>query len=318
MPPEPDEFLPLRPPHRRNVVYAETPSAQLLLDLSRPALDAAVPVVLSFHAGGWRSGSKDHCRLRWLTRYGFAVASVNYRLLPHHRFPAQLEDAKSAVRFLRRNAGEFGLIPDQFAAAGLSAGAYLACMLGLTHGHPALDAPPDRTPVPDRMSHPGLPAPADAGDPGAGSTAVQAVLNVAGLVDFLEIQRDPTRRGDRAARAPEGRLLGHAVRDNPERARRASPMHHVRPDAPPFLHLHGDRNEAVPLDQTRHFHAALRDAGVESKMVLVRGAGHNSRRLTDTPSLRDRIADFFHRHLGTDGMRSVQERLRDDRPAKSA
>lgn len=288
----------------RNLVYAELTGQQLLLDLYRPDTDRRVPVVLYFHSGGWRSGNKDDCKVKWLTRYGFAVASVSYRLLPTHRFPTQVQDAKSAVRFLRAHADDFGLHADQFAAAGLSSGAYLACMLGLTDGHPVLDAPPPKLKA--DIPHPGLPG--HDLDFSVQSTRVQAVVNYCALVDFLSIQTRATRRGTRAERSPEAKLLGHAVSADRDRARLASPMHHVHPDAPPFLHIHGDLDEITPIDQTRNFHTALQEIGVHSKFTLVRGASHNSRRLINNPAIQDRVADFLHRHLGTDGgMRAVTQ-----------
>ncbi|MBB6430467.1 alpha/beta hydrolase [Algisphaera agarilytica] len=289
---------------RRNLVFEELPAQQLLLDLYRPVTDRQVPVVLYFHSGGWRSGNKDDCRVRWLTRYGFAVASVSYRLLPRYGFPSQIEDAKAAVRFLRGNAEEFGLHPEQFVASGLSSGAYLACMLGLTAGHPILDQrfEPDI----EKMAHPGLPNKRE--NYSEQSTHVNAVINYSGLVDFIAIQTWASRRGTRAERSPEARLLGHAVHEDRERAMLASPMHHLHADAPPFMHIHGDRNEVTPLDQTRKFHAALLELGVTSKFTLVRGGGHNSRRMMDNPAIQDRVADFLHRHLGTEGgIRAVYE-----------
>lgn len=289
---------------RRNLIFEELPGQQLLLDLYRPDTDRLVPVVLYFHSGGWRSGNKDDCKIRWLTRYGFAVASVSYRLLPRHGFPTQIQDGKAAVRFLRGHAAEFGLHQDQFVAAGLSSGAYLACMLGLTYGQPYFDTPYE--PGVAKLAHPGLPA------RGQGfaneSTKINAVINYSGLVDFVGIQTWASRRGTRAERSPEARLLGHPVGEDRERAKLASPMYHIHPEAPPFIHIHGDLNEVTPIDQTRKFHTALLEAGVTSKFTLVRGAGHNSRRITDHPAIQDRVADFLHRHLGTEGgMRAVLE-----------
>lgn len=306
---------------RRNLVFEELPGQQLLLDFYRPDTDRLVPVVLYFHSGGWRSGNKDDCQVSWLTRYGFAVASVSYRLLPRYGFPTQVQDAKAAVRFLRGNAREFGLHPEQFVASGLSSGAYLACMLGLTAGHPLLDEPYE--PAPAKLAHPGLPGRSQSfADE---STKVNAVINYSGMVDFLAIQTRASRRGTRAERSPEAQLLGHPVHEDPQRAKLASPMHHIHPDAPPFLHIHGDLNEVTPIDQTRKFHAALLEAGVTSKFTLVRGGGHNSRRMIDNPAIQDRVADFLHRHLGTDGgMRAVLEdtvaraEAEDSTPAKPA
>lgn len=297
---------PRHPEARRNLVFLELPGQQLLLDLYRPDTDRPTPVVIYFHSGGWRAGNKDDCRVRWLTRYGFAVASVSYRLLPRYRFPVQIQDAKAAVRFLRGNAETLGLNPDQFAAAGLSSGAQIACLLGLTHGHPVLDQP--STTQKTKLPHPGLPEPGQVPDYSGESTEIQAVVNYSGLVDFVSIQNRPTRRGGRAYRSAEARLLGHAVHEDYERAKLASPMYHIHADAPPFLHLHGDLNEITPIDQTRRFHAALLEAGVVSKFTFVRGTGHNSRRMIETPSIQDRVADFLHRHLQTaGGIRAVYE-----------
>lgn len=291
------------PTSARNLVYAQLPNQQLLLDLYRPNTLKRVPVVIYFHSGGWRSGSKDICKIKWLTGYGFAVVSANYRLLPRYAFPEQVRDAKAVVRFLRARADRFGLEREQIVAAGLSSGAYLANMLGVTAGHPELDKPPALVGYAEFADQP---------------THVNAVVNYHGFTDFLSLQNDSTRRGNhRAARAPEGQLLGHAVADNLTRAKLASPIHHVRPGLPPFIHLHGDRDEITPLDQTRRFHAALQEAGVTSKFTLVRGAGHRASHMFTSASIHDRVADFLHRHLKTSGMREVYEDAR-KRDAASA
>ena len=264
----------------RNLVYAERDGRQLLMDIYRPDADGPVPVALYLHPGGWRSGTKDHCLVRWLVRYSIAVASIDYRLLPRYPFPAALHDAKAAVRYLRRHAGDYGLDDAALAAVGVSAGAYLANMLGLTAHVASLDDP----------QHPGEPP-----------ATVDAVVNYFGFTDFIAMQADRTRRGDRAARAaPEARLLGHAVGDDPARGRLASPLYHITPeapdtpDAPPFLHVHGELNEHVPLDQARRLHQALQAAGVSSKLVLVRGVDHRAPPILDNPSIRDRVAHFIH------------------------
>ena len=275
-------------PARRNLVYADYPGQQMLLDLYLPARDPPHPVVLYFHGGGWKSGSKDHCRLTWLTAYGFAVASVHYRLLPRFRFPAQLYDAKAAVRYLRGAAASLDLDPGRIAAAGHSSGAYLANLLGVTAGHPRLDTPPPDDPFcPESFLEQ--------------STAVSAVVNYHGFSDFVAMQDEPTRRGrHRAERAPEARLLGQPVADDLERARLASPINHLsqptRP-LPAFLHLHGERNAVVPPDQSRRFHEALQQAGAESRLLLIRGADHRPGRILEPPPLRDRVAAFLQSHL---------------------
>lgn len=281
------------PPTQRNLVYAEHPGRQLLLDFYRPDTSLRVPAVIYFHSGGWRSGSKDSCKLQWLTAWGFAVVSVNYRLLPRFKFPTPLLDAKAAVRFVRGRADELGLEPEQIAAAGVSSGAYLANMLGATAGHAVFDAP-----LPDAL-HAEQPA------------HVNAVINYHGFTDFVAMQSEVTRRGKhRAARAPEGQLLGHPVADDLDRARDASPHYHIHAGLPPFLHLHGTRDDITPLDQTRRFHLALLEAGVASKFTMIRGARHRDPMMFNHVSIRERVGSFLHRHMNTCGLRELNDDAR--------
>ena len=263
----------------RNVAYAHHPGQQLLLDVFRPDLDDEVPAVVYFHDGGWRASSKDHCMVRWLVRYGIAVIPVNYRLVPRYLFPDQIHDAKAAVRFVRARAAEYGIASKRIAAVGVSSGGYLACLLGLTAGHAEFEGTGDDPEV---------------------SSSVNAVVNYFGPTDFLRLRRGRSKRVESGRKAPEARLLGHAIEDDEDRARWASPITYVRPDAPPFLHVHGELDDYTPLEQTRSLHTALETAGATSKLLLVRGAGHGGRRIFDQSSIRDRVASFLLRHMPGD------------------
>ena len=256
----------------RNLAYAHHPGQQVLLDVYRPELDDDVPAVIYFHDGGWRAGSKDHCPVRWMVRYGLAVVAVNYRLVPRYIFPSQLHDAKAAVRFVRAHAAAWGIAPHAVAAAGASSGGHLACLLGLTAGHAEFEG---------------------GGDHLDQSSAVDAVVNYFAPTDFLTLQRGRSERVGAGADAPEAQLLGHPIRDDPQRSRWASPLTYAHGDAPPFLHVHGELDDFTPLEQTRNLHTALEAAGAVSKMLLVRGAGHGGRRIFDQKSIRDRAANFI-------------------------
>ncbi|MEM9752507.1 MAG: alpha/beta hydrolase [Planctomycetota bacterium] len=276
----------------RNRAFANYPQRQLqlLMDVYRPETDEDVPVVLWLHDGGWRAGSKDHCPVRWLVRYGYAVAAANYRLLPYDRYPAPIEDARAAVRYLRHHAEDLGLKPDAIAACGASTGAYLACMLGV--------APDDLPPPPETLE----PASGAADRPESAehddqSHEIRAVVNYFGFTDFMGLQSLPSRRDQASLNSPEARFLGVPPRRKPEYAAAASPLTHVRPGLPPMIHLHGEVDRVVPLDQSRRFHDALRVAGNVSKLVMLKGLGHRGLALFNHEAARGRVVDFLHQHF---------------------
>ena len=135
------------------MVYSTVGKEQLRLELVVPDTPGPHPVVVCFHGGGWTAGNrldlcgpyafapggKDKGILRVLADNGFAAASVGYRLAPKHQFPAQILDAKTAVRFLRANAKKYGLDADRVAALGYSAGGHLASLLGTTDSADGFD-----------------------------------------------------------------------------------------------------------------------------------------------------------------------------------
>src|SRR4029077_7199543 len=119
------------------------------LDLYLPkSADGPLPLVVWVHGGAWRAGSKEQTPALFLLTRGYAVASINYRLSQHARFPAQIEDCKAAIRWLRAHAEEYNLAPDHFGAWGASAGGPLVALLGTSgdvkelEGH---EGPPDES-----------------------------------------------------------------------------------------------------------------------------------------------------------------------------
>lgn len=263
--------------------YAPKDEPGLALDLYRPAgTDAPLPVLVYLHGGGWVRGDKaDHAtaRAEVLARAGFAVASVNYRLSDVAPFPAQLHDAKGAVRWLRANAGSLGLDATRIGSWGPSAGGYLAAMLGLTAGDAALEGTTG-----GNLDQP---------------STVQAVVDWYGPSDLLAV--GGRNRLEALVLGPsfEARLLGLESLDGDEAAeaaRRASPRFHVSGSAPPFLLMHGDRDRMVSVLESTVLHEALVAHGVESTLVLLGGAGHDDR-LFDEPVALEMVTGFFRRHL---------------------
>lgn len=211
---------------------------------ARAGAGERAPGVVFVHGGGFVEGYPEML-IRYaahLAARGYVTASIDYRLVGEARFPAALEDAKCAMRWMRANAGEIGLDPDRLGVAGGSAGGYLAAMIAST---------------------PGL-FEGDGGNQGVPSGAAAGVLWYPAV--------DLTRAGDTPAMAVAVKNLFGA--DNDPRAAEASPITHAA-HAPPTLTFTGDADPIVPIDHVRAYHDALRAAGVANELVVVPGAGHS-------------------------------------------
>ncbi|WP_144832866.1 alpha/beta hydrolase [Microbacterium sp. BH-3-3-3] len=252
----------------REVVYASVPGFRpLVLDLHRPAETGPSPVVLFLHGGGWMVGSRrafcffppDETFGR-LVNEGWAVASVDYRLSSEAPFPAPLEDARAARRWLDDHAAEYDLDPHAVAVWGESAGGHLAALLAL--------------------------------EPDAG---IRAAVDWYGPSDLADVPPAPTPAGPPSR---EARLLGVDPSEEPDAARAASPLHHVHAGAPPFLLAHGLDDRAIPHHHSERFAAALREAGVDVELQLVPGVGHIWSGLDDSAIVMDPAVAFLRRAFG--------------------
>lgn len=268
---------PALPPNtkvERDMAYVAEPHERQKLDLYVPPSDASLPLIVWVHGGAWRGGDKSRCpALRFLEK-GYAVASLNYRLSQHAVFPAQIEDCKAVVRWLRAHAGDYGYDGDRIGVWGASAGGHLVALLGTTG-----DA--DRFvegPYPDVPSN------------------VQCVVDFFGPTDFDRIQEqagEKSRLDHNAPDSPESQLIGAPITENPEKVAKANPITYITPQDPPFLIVHGDEDYVVPLGQSELLHDALQEAGIQSRLHVVKGGGHG---------FQDREVDvlveqFFKEHL---------------------
>jgi acetyl esterase/lipase len=195
------------------------------------------------------------------------MASINYRLSGEAVFPAQIEDCKAAVRWLRAHAAMYRLDPNHFAAWGASAGGLLAAMLGTTGNIRDFDV----------------------GENLAFSSRVQAVADFFGPIDLTRLR--PASMG---AGSVESRFIGCTIKDNPNKARRASPISYVTKDCPPFLVVHGDADPIVPYTQSVLLTAALNGAGVPVTFYTVKGAKHGGFHDPQVPWL---TSAFFAKYL---------------------
>ena len=293
-PPPPAHALPLPAPTAgaggvrtlSGVPFAAIPGIRPLeLDLVLPGrISGSVPLVVFLHGGGWRMGSRHSVGPAYapsgpfarLARAGIGVASIDYRLSGEALWPAQLHDAKAAVRWLRSRADELGIDKDRIAAWGESAGGHLAQLLGLTGDDPALE-----------------------GDVGitATSSAVSAVAAWYAPSDLAAVATD-TGADPADPDTRESRLLGAPAPSVPELAAQASPISHVSPGAPPFLLLHGVADRFVPCVQSERMQAALRSAGADVELELYEGADHMWLGSADAAAdALDRTIDFLRRQL---------------------
>jgi acetyl esterase/lipase len=262
-------------PPLRDIVFATPDSHELRLDLYLPKDTKNPPLVVFIHGGGWRNGSYKQCRTCWLTDYGFAVASVSYRLSDKAKFPAQVQDCKAAVRWLRAHSDDYGYNAERIGVAGTSAGGYLALMLGVTSGSKEFEG--------------------DVGGHADQSDRVQAIVDFYGPSDFvLRSQNQPQKT--EPPDSPVRGLLGVAARKNPKLAKLASPAFLVTNDAPPLLIVHGDKDTTVRLDQSERMVEEYRQARRNVTLEIVSGAGHGGD-AHFTPVYRKKVADFLRTHL---------------------
>ena len=267
----------------RDIVFGKGGETDLRLDLARPARgDGPFPLVVCIHGGAWQIGHRlTHDRtIRLLAAHGYVAASVDYRPASQARFPAQIEDVKCAVRFLRANATKYRIDPFRVGALGESAGGHLALLLGLMDPE-------------DGMEGQG----GSAGQP----SKVQAVVNCFGPTDFstwvpstlAEAVLTLTLGKDSNALLRD--LVGTADRSDP-RMKAVSPITYVDSRDAPVLTLQGTADSLVPPQQPCLLHAALKRAGVEEHLELLQGAIHGwgGKLLEHT----DRLAiQFLDRHL---------------------
>ena len=251
------------------------------------------PLVLYVHGGGWIGG---HTRqsgafsdfpkvLASLAKEGFVVASLEYRLAAEAPFPAQLQDARAALRFLKANAAKYGIDPARTAIWGGSAGGHLAALTALSCGDHSFDA---------------APAP-------AGSECVQAAATWYGVFDFAPLLARQATQASGAA-APENLLLRCSPQTcTPEAVRQVSPASYIDASDPPFLLVHGEQDRTVPVEQSRLAEARLKAAGVQVETLYLPDIDHSfigkSPEATRAASLKaiNATFDFFHKTLGVPG-----------------
>ena len=255
-----------------DLVYAVVDGTQLELDLAVPKnASEPLPGIVCIHGGGWRGGHRRMCSpmMFFLVREGYVAATVSYRLAPQHRFPAQLDDVRRAVRWLRLHANEYHLDPARIGVFGISAGGHLALMLATA------DEPGDAREA-SAEAHP--------------ASGIQAVVSYAGPTDLSA----DCWRGLTSGMVVD--LIGGPYVENPELYEETSPISHVDPGDPPVMIFHGPHDLLVPIGQSRRFVEELRRLGVSATLHEVENAGHLWTKGTLIETRKAAIR-FFGEHL---------------------
>lgn len=234
---------------QQDIVYGTGGGEPLMLDLAMPKnLTKAVPGLIFIHGGGWQGGSRRSFdgRARDAAQKGYVAVSIGYRFAPKHRFPAQVEDCKCAVRWLRANAEKYHVDPNRIGVVGESAGAHLALMLGTMGKGDGLEG--------------------EGGQPEA-SSRVQAVVSFCGPTNLLA--EVPT-----ISKPILANFLGGPVQEKADSAKAASPITYVTADDPPTLFIQGTKDPLVPHGQAVEMAEALTKVGVPGRVELLIGEGH--------------------------------------------
>jgi acetyl esterase/lipase len=256
----------------KDLEYARVGDTSLKLDLYVPADAKSPSVVVWVHGGAWRGGSKNNPSILPLTEMGYAVASVDYRLSPVAKFPAQIHDIKAAIRYLRGTASQHGIDTRKIAIAGGSAGGHLAALVGVSNGVKGLEG--------------------DSGDHRNQSSDVQAIVAFYGASNLTTILAQSTPHG-LSVRVPALELLlgGHPD-ERPDLARLASPVYHVDKADPPILWYHGDQDAQMPINQAHEIVGAYKKLGLPITLEVVHGGGHGGK-LFFTPEQMNEVGQFL-------------------------
>jgi acetyl esterase/lipase len=267
---------------KENITYGKGGETQLKLDLARPTGDGPFPAIVFIHGGGFYQGSRQAYNeaIREAAKRGYVAATISYRLMrfdaekketttAEPNFPAQIHDAKAAIRWLRANADNFDVDPDRIGVTGTSAGGYLSLLVGLTDAGADLE-----------------------GDGGnlERSSRVRAVVNFFGPTDAAACY-------DETNSPWIFRLfLGGTPQEILETYKTASPITYVSSDDPPVLTLHGDQDALVPFAQAKMLDKKMKESDADHTLMVLDGQGHGFSGEHQEKAMKA-MWDFFDQHL---------------------
>ncbi|MGC3946280.1 MAG: alpha/beta hydrolase [Chryseolinea sp.] len=259
----------------QNIPYANDTLKKHLLDIYLPAnAKGSLPLVVWIHGGAWMQNDK-YADMGYMKRTvsgfieaGYALASIDYRFTTTAPFPAQIQDCNAALDFLSSHAAKYGIDKERIVLIGFSAGGHLASIQGLALNNNVADF------------YPGGKKPA---------YKLRGIIDFYGPSDLLAIvgKADPDSVND-----PISRLLGASALRRPDLSKRASPVTYVDKNDPPFFIVQGEKDDAVPYQQSVLLQSHLNLAGVKNELTIVKGAPHFGE-MFDAQDIRDKMFKYL-------------------------
>ncbi|HEX6892670.1 MAG TPA: alpha/beta hydrolase [Chryseolinea sp.] len=259
----------------QNIPYANDTLKKHLLDIYLPKnVKPNTPVVIWVHGGAWMLNDK-YADMGYMTNTiksilekGYVLASIDYRHSTTAIFPAQIQDCNLALEFLHNNAAKYNIDKNKFILFGFSAGGHLASLLALSNNNNVTDFYPQKKKT---------------------NFKIKGVIDFYGPSDFLSMTAmgDPEMTGD-----PISTLLGSSPLKRPDLSKIASPVNYVDKDDPPFIIVHGEKDESVPYQQSVLLQSYLNLANVKNELIIVKGAPHYGE-MFDIEEIRTRLLNFL-------------------------
>jgi acetyl esterase/lipase len=259
-----------------NIRYNNDTIAKHLVDIYLPEnVKGKIPLVVLVHGGGWLSNDK-YADIGYMKKTvaeivsnGYALASIEYRFSTQAVFPAQMLDCNRAISYLYDNSDQYGFDKDRFAIMGFSAGGHLASLVGLSKNNniPAFFMP-----------------------------GTSKLFSFKAVVDFYGPAELILFPGFNNPKSPEALLIGAAPLARPDLAKAASPVTYVDKNDPPFLILHGEKDELVSPNQSRLLSSWLSAVGVQNELFIVKDAPHFGV-MFDSDEVRKKVMAFLKKQL---------------------
>ena len=257
-----------------DIVYGTVGETKLYMDIAYPSKSLAPkPCIVVIHGGAWMHGNKSmHTDdIKYFAKQDYVSVSVGYRLAPNHRFPAQVEDVKCAIRYLRANCKKFNIDPNQIGAVGYSAGAHLSMMLGTMDKEDGFEG---KGGWPDE------------------SSKIQAVVSYFGptQLDASDIPPDSVPL--------VSTFIGGSLQEKPEAYRQASPLTYVSSEDAPMLLFQGTSDPLVPYSQAIKMVTAMSHHNVPGRVELLMNADHGGNwGIEELKRTQASTSAFFEKHL---------------------